>query len=217
MKPKKIPVKLIIDIIMLCLMLIEFSAQFTENKIHEIIGIALTTLFFIHNLLNLKWYEILFKGKYNTNRIIILITNILLAISMIITIGSSIPISRTVFTFLGVKGDIGVRRIHTTSAYWSLLIMAIHFGIHVNMIKGKIKNILNKKLIIIFVYIIEIIVVVYGIRTFITADIWHQLTGYYTFGLIKEETIAKDIFNNTIMMLSISFITHNVLKLIRKA
>jgi hypothetical protein len=213
MKIKKIQVKMILDIIMIVLMLLEFSAQFTGNIIHEIIGIILAVLFIIHNLLNYKWYTSLFKGKYNFNRVMTIIINLLLFISMIIVISSSIPISRTVFNFLSLNGNMSIRSIHTASAYWSLVFMAIHLGMHFNLISGIIKNKTTGKIIRLIKYIIEILIVLLGIKVFIQFNIWQQMTAYYTFGMWQEGTIINNLFNNCMLVFAIAIITHNLLKL----
>lgn len=53
---RKFKIKIIIDIIMTILMLLAMAYQLTGNFLHEIIGVTLFVLFFLHNMLNIKWY-----------------------------------------------------------------------------------------------------------------------------------------------------------------
>ena len=75
--------KLIVDIIMFILMLLEFSRLYTGALLHELIGIALLILIIIHLILNKNYLLNILKAKYNVRSIIMLITNILLIISFL--------------------------------------------------------------------------------------------------------------------------------------
>ena len=48
-------------VLLLCLM----AYQVTGEALHEWIGIGMTILVIIHQILNRKWYGAIFKGKYN--------------------------------------------------------------------------------------------------------------------------------------------------------
>ena len=70
--------KRIIDFLMMILLIILFGYNIIGSLNHEIIGIITLSIFIVHNILNYKWYKVLFKGKYKINRIIQLIINLLL-------------------------------------------------------------------------------------------------------------------------------------------
>ncbi len=96
MKKKNI-IKMVVDILMLILMLLEYSKIYTGQLLHEIFGIALLVLFIIHNVLNINFYKALFKGKYNIQRTITTITDLAFLLCMFFTIILGIPISDKVF------------------------------------------------------------------------------------------------------------------------
>ena len=96
MKKKSI-LKMIIDIMMLILMILEFSKVYTGQLLHEVFGITLFILFIIHNILNINFYKNLFNGKYNTKRIVTTSINIVFFICMFLTIAFGIPISSELF------------------------------------------------------------------------------------------------------------------------
>ncbi len=87
-------------------------------------------LFILHQVLNWRWYPALVKGRYDTRRTVNTVVNGLLLASFVVLIGSSAMISRTLFSFLGIKGSLTLRQIHTTTAYWFLILTAVHLGIH---------------------------------------------------------------------------------------
>jgi hypothetical protein len=84
---------------------------------------------------------------------------------------------------------------------------------HFNLINGIIKNKTTCKMIRLIKYIIEILIVLLGIKVFIQFNIWQQMTAYYTFGMWQEGTIINNLFNNCMLVFAIAIITHNLLKL----
>ena len=74
-------IKRIVDVCMTILLLCLMAYQVTGEALHEWIGIGMTVLVIIHQLLNRKWYGALFKGKYNPYRIITTVVNIALLLS----------------------------------------------------------------------------------------------------------------------------------------
>ena len=70
--------KRIVDAAMTVLLLCLMAYQVTGEMAHEWIGMGMTVLVIIHQILNRKWYGALFKGKYNPYRSISTVLNILL-------------------------------------------------------------------------------------------------------------------------------------------
>lgn len=68
--------KIIVDILLLILMLIEYSRAQIPAEIHEITGICLIILVIIHLILNRKYLKSIPKGKYNLKRSLMLIVNL---------------------------------------------------------------------------------------------------------------------------------------------
>ena len=66
MKYKQV-VKLIIDIAMY-LIFVALMQEHLWDGLHEWIGIVLFVLFIAHSILNFRWYQSLFKGKYTPAR-----------------------------------------------------------------------------------------------------------------------------------------------------
>jgi hypothetical protein len=87
-------------------------------------------LFAVHNLLNRRWYKNIFKGAYTLRRTMTTIVNIILVFTMTTLIVTGLMHSRTVLAFLHLPGDMAVRQVHTTAAYWGLIVIAVHTGLH---------------------------------------------------------------------------------------
>ena len=77
--------------------------------------------FIIHNVLNFHWYSKIIKGRYSIIRIIYLVINILVLISMLVQMYSGIVMSQYILTSLNIPGHIStVRKLHILGAYWGI-------------------------------------------------------------------------------------------------
>ena len=84
-------IKRIVDVCMTVLLLCLMAYQVTGEALHEWIGIGMTVLVIIHQILNRKWYGAIFKGRYNAYRILTTVINfgLLLAFAMTAFCGMS--------------------------------------------------------------------------------------------------------------------------------
>lgn len=160
-------IKIIVDIMMYIIFIILMGHHITDNLIHEILGISIFILFIIHGILNYRYYKTIFKGKYNKKRTIILITNILLLISMLCMIISAINISSDIFKFLNISPKIWGRKLHMLSTSWGFIFMSVHVGLHLNILINKLNKKLNKYI----YYLLVIIMITYGIYSFIKLNL----------------------------------------------
>ena len=132
---KKFVCKIIIDMIMTVLLLFLMARQITGESAHEWIGTCMLILWIVHHVLNRNWYGHLFKGKYTPARILQTAINFAVLLSMIGLMVSGIILSGEVFAFLPISGGIALARLlHMLSAFWGFVLMALHLGLHWNMI-----------------------------------------------------------------------------------
>jgi cytochrome b561 len=219
----KLAARLIIDLAMTIFILFALAYHITGDVAHEWIGISVAVLFIVHNALNWRWYKNIFKGKYKFRRSVNTAVNFILLITMTTLIISGILMSRIIFTFLNLPGGMEMRQIHTTAAYWGLIIIAIHIGMHWEMIinafnkmikikgdKSPCKNIIRK----ITARFIALIIIVFGVWSSFDRDMFSKLFLGFSFDYWNEERPATFFF---VVMLSIMgiyvFITHFILKL----
>lgn len=142
-------IKRIIDIAMTVLLLCLMAYQVTGEMAHEWIGMGMTVLIIIHQILNRKWYGALFKGKYRPYRILSTTLNILLLLSFLLTAFCGMSMSGYAVPFLyGMAPVSFVRRTHLSMSHWSFVLMGLHLGMHIPMMtaglkwKGRTKTIL---------------------------------------------------------------------------
>ncbi len=124
--------KRIVDTIMTVLLLLLMAYQVTGEMAHEWIGMVMTVLVIIHQILNRKWYSALIKGKYNPYRSITSILNILLLLCFALTAFCGMFMSSYAVPFLyGMAPVSFVRRMHLSMSHWAFVLMGLHFGIHI--------------------------------------------------------------------------------------
>ena len=118
----------VLTVILLCLM----AFQVTGEMAHEWLGIGMTVLVILHQILNIKWYGALFKGKYRTYRIIQTAVNILLLLSFAATAFSGMAMSGYAVPFLYGMAKVSLaRRVHLSLSHWTFVLMAVHLGLHI--------------------------------------------------------------------------------------
>ena len=128
-------IRLSIDLLMTAALLFVSGYQFWGEMVHEWVGAGLFVLFIAHQFLNLSWYKHLLKGRYTPLRILQFAIASLVLAAMLMQMYSGIVLSRYVFDFLPLTSGLALaRRLHILGAYWGILLMSLHLGIHWQMI-----------------------------------------------------------------------------------
>lgn len=177
MKPNiKSKIKMGIDILMTVLLLCLMGYQITGQLLHEWFGAGMLVLFIVHNILNVRWYGSLFKGKYRLLRMIQTIVNFSVLVSMLCLGYSGIVMSRHVFAPLSIHGPMATaRRMHMAASYWGFVLMSFHLGMHWGMVMGMFGRLLGGgKQPGVSVWVLRLAAVLvagYGLLCFIRKDI----------------------------------------------
>lgn len=184
---KKFICKIAIDVIMTILLLFLMARQLTGDSAHEWLGAGMLILWVAHHILNLSWYSNLFKGKYTPIRILQTVINFAVLLSMLGLMVSGIILSREVFAFLPISGGIALARpLHVLSAFWGFVLMALHLGLHWNMILGMVRKVTSpvaSKPLRILMRIAAALVAGYGLYAFLKNQFlsYMFLTSAYVF------------------------------------
>ena len=116
------------------------------QELHEWFGAGELLLFLLHNILNMKWYGNLFKGKYRLPRIIQTVVNFGVMITMLCLGFSGIVMSRHVFAALSIHGPMATARmLHLAASYWGFVLMSVHLGLHWSMILGMCRKLTGSR------------------------------------------------------------------------
>lgn len=133
-------IRIIIDISMtiLSVILMGGTVLFPNDKVHQILGMALLALWAVHIALNRKWYGAVPKGKYNPYRIIQTVINLSILVCTILLAVSGIMMAW--FLPESVNVPLGfARTAHLVSSHWYYVFMSLHLGMHAGMIANKIR------------------------------------------------------------------------------
>ena len=173
MKNKRFIVKIFIDIGMtVCLILLMPYSLLSETA-HEWIGMVMLVLFVSHHILNRKWLASIVKGKYNAFRFTQTILVICMFILMIGSMISGVLLSNHIFKMIQIAGTyMTARQIHMFCAYWGLVIMSLHLGLHWNMVVVMAGKLWRKPSVI---------------RTFIVRVIAVAMAGYGIYAFVKRQ------------------------------
>ena len=168
--------KMGIDILMTALLLGLMAYQITGQALHEWFGAGMLVLFIAHNILNIRWYANLLKGKYKLLRIIQTTVNFGVLISMLCLGYSGIVMSRHVFAALPLGGPMATARsMHMAASYWGFVLMSFHLGMHWGMVTGMFHRLLKgKKLSGMSEWVLRlgaVLIAGYGLLCFIRKDI----------------------------------------------
>ena len=200
---------------MTILLLFLMAYQVTGEVAHEFIGVSMFIFVIIHQILNIKWYSSLFKGKYNVNRIIMTIINVLLLFSFILTAISGMAMSNHAVPFLYNIINVNIARtMHLAFSYWSFILMGMHLGLHISMIVGVIKGKANIKVILTIIFVI---ISAYGLYVFIHSNIVNYITFKTHFAFFDyDKNKILSLFENASMLMFFASITHFLISKIRK-
>lgn len=193
-------VKRIVDVLLTVLLLCLMAYQVTGEKYHEWIGIGMTILVIVHQILNRKWYKATFKGKYNPYRILTLVVNIGLFSTFALTAFCGMSMSSHAVPFLyGMTKLSFARKMHLAMSYWAFVLMGIHLGLHIPAMTSKLK-IPDKGKIVIFS--VMCIVAGAGLYYFLKNNIADYMFFKTPFAFLDYEKAAAMVFLENILILS---------------
>lgn len=223
-------IKIVIDGLMLVLLMAQMGRHFWGNAAHEWIGAGMFALFIVHHVLNVNWYRTMFTGKYTPYRIVKLVVNILVFTAMIGLMVSGVMLSQQVFAVLSVSGGTSFARVlHMLATYWGFVLMALHLGLHWNVVLGllwKIAGAAARKtaktprsspLHATLLNIAGIAIAAYGVKVFINRNLLSYMLAQNRFVFLDyEESIIMFYLDYLAMMGLFIWIAHNFEKRLKR-
>lgn len=180
--------KIIVDILLVILTLIEFSRVYLNPTAHEVIGIFLIMLLIMHLILNRNYLKAIHKGRYNFKRTLKLIVNLALLVMFILMCIMGLLSSQATLTFLNI-GNLTTVYLHKIFSYITLIILGMHLGLS---IKFKENNTIF--------YIIYAVIIALGIYSFAHTDFLNHLTGNFGFSLANTSLLINTVEYGCILL-----------------
>ena len=129
--------KLLLDLLMAGALLALMAYSLIGELEHEICGVVMAILFLLHQGKNFGWYRNLTNGAYNFRRVFLTLINFSLLILMVAQIFSGVVISKDLFVHLNLGFSVSTARlIHLAAAYWLLILISVHIGLHWKIISA---------------------------------------------------------------------------------
>ena len=194
-----IKIKRIVDVCMTVLLLCLMAYQVTGEVLHEWIGIAMTVLVIVHQILNRRWYGAILKGKYSAYRIMTTVINIALLIAFALTAFCGMSMSGHAVPFLyGMTKVSFARKMHLSMSHWAFILMGMHLGMHIPVMFAKLK-LTDKTKTILSVFFC--CVAGAGLFLFLRSGMMDYLFFRVTFAFLDYEKAAILVFLENILML----------------
>lgn len=124
-----------LDFAMFALVLASFAYRLIESTAHEVVGFALLALSVLHGLLNRRWFQTLARARYTGPRRLMTAVNALLLAAALTLFASGLLSSR----LLGIRADLVPHWLHPAAAWWFLILMSVHLGLHGRLILGQLR------------------------------------------------------------------------------
>ena len=200
MQDKKVKIiKRTVDVLMIILLTCLMAYQVTGDFLHEWIGMGMTVLVIVHQILNIRWYGAFFKGKYNPYRIVTTVINISLLLAFMLTALCGMSMSGHAVPFMyGLLKISFARRMHLSMSHWAFVLMGLHIGLHIPVIFAGAK--LNDKIKIIVSSVFCILAGV-GFYLFIKNSIPDYLLFRVPFAFLDYEKAGILVFMENILIL----------------
>ena len=125
------------------LFIVCLGARITGIFEHEILGLILCAGILIHCFKHGSWFFSLTKGWWSLRRILSSLVNYSLIVGFALILGSGILISPDIFRFLDIEAGVTARLIHSVAAFWTLVLLGLHLGLHGSMVGKKIERIIG--------------------------------------------------------------------------
>ncbi|MEZ2224300.1 DUF4405 domain-containing protein [Rhizobium sp. RCC_161_2] len=111
-------------------LLLSLAYWWLDNLAHELFGIVLFALLAWHINVNRVWFRNLLRGGYDALRLATVALHLVLIANMVVLLVTSVAISKSVFVTLPIPDSMMFRDIHWFAAYWVMIIVGIHLGLH---------------------------------------------------------------------------------------
>lgn len=178
--------KLVLDILLLTLLLVEFAYELTGSTLHELLGLAMFGLLLVHGSWNWHWFRNLCKGRYKGWRVLNLVVNALLLIAALMMMANGMANSDLLYQVTAIELEWIPRVLHTTSANWFLVLMAVHLGLHWQQVMNETRRFarLGKptRLRRIVLSLLVFVLAVVGLHASFERSLYAHLIAYYSFG-----------------------------------
>ncbi|MBB3387244.1 MULTISPECIES: hypothetical protein [unclassified Rhizobium] len=115
---------------MAALLILALAYWWLDNGPHEFFGVVFFGLLTWHLFINRRWFLKLRIGRYDARRWIVAAIHTWLMINIGVLLITSAAVSHSIAGFFQYSVDASIVEFHWFSAYWVVMIIAVHVGTH---------------------------------------------------------------------------------------
>lgn len=213
--------KILIDILLYLMVLLLMEFHLLPEIMHEILGILFFAVFLIHVILNRRFYQNLFKGKYSMMRISLTIIDFLLLLCLLLTMVSSLFVSRVLFSPLHMNMGMTSRILHQKGSAYTFVLSSDHLGMHLYLMENRIKRLkeVPKRILLISSYFLLLLFSFYGGFVFFQRRFYEELFFGEVFKEVSQRNPCLYFFGTfcmSVLFVSITYILRKLGLCLRK-
>ena len=131
--------RMTVDLGMLISFLVLLDYRLVRNFGHETLAIVFFLLFLLHTWFNRQWYASLTRGRWNMDRKLTFLADLLLLGSFAAVMASGLMISHTLPTGMQ-KAPLLAHQIHHVAGYVMVIALGFHLGLHWSAILPRLEK-----------------------------------------------------------------------------
>lgn len=158
-------------LLLFVLFILCLGARVTGIIEHEILGLLLCVALFLHAIRHGSWFFNFGQGQWGFRRLLSTAVNWLLATGFIFLLVTGIALSPDLFRFLGIESGMLTRQLHSGVAFWLLVLLSLHLGLHAKMLARKVENLLGRQ----WVVPLSVFALLIGVIGFIDRMLFEKL------------------------------------------
>lgn len=132
-------------LLLFVLFILCLGARVTGIIEHEILGLLLSVGLLLHAIRHGSWFFNFREGQWGLRRLLSTAVNWFLAAGFFFLLVTGIALSPDLFSFLGIESGMLTRQLHSGVAFWLLVLMSVHLGLHGKMLAKKMGNLLGRQ------------------------------------------------------------------------
>jgi hypothetical protein len=211
----KVSTKLALDAALALFFLFSLGQWWSGLFLHEILGVLFFALYFTHLYLNFGYFKNIFFALRSFKALFKSFVILLLFLATLIFLISGVYNSKHAFSFLGFSSSMGVRKIHSTSAYWALILTGVHIGLEWRKVIAKFEFLARHIVLYRCAKVFVILLSAFGVYASFVRDIGPKLFLGFSFDFWDKGFALFCLYNLSIMSL-FAFITYLTFKIFDK-
>ncbi|AYM65670.1 hypothetical protein [Agrobacterium fabrum] len=206
---------------MAALLILALAYWWLDNGPHEFFGVVFFGLLSWHLFINRHWFLKLGLGQYKARRWIVTAIHTWLMINIAVLLITSATVSHSIAGFFQYSVNASVVEFHWFSAYWAVMIIAVHVGTHWTRVMSSVAMLFRLSLSSFSTGVLRLsalILLAFGVWSFAVLGVATKLTFGYSLDFWDFTASVTPFFAHwTAVMAGVAVLSHYSLTALRSA